>query len=276
MRRLNSRWILAAALSCISAFAQGATVYVVNDVGIIKSFSGIASGANPMTGGSFAAGAGALVATIPSYGFYQGFTHVPDGRVLGINNGGDIVAWNTIGAWLAESTPTTLAVNVFADKTNGIGPKSGAPAGTVHGLSWDGNTGGFYVVLEGGADPSDGDIRQYATLADLLADNGTDSASTYGGNNLNFYYPDEDAPGNAAGNPDLPGANYFQVAGNGQLEGWQTLADYVAAPGNRTFEQASFGNGVRGAFAVVPEPAALVISGIAMAGVAFVRSCRQR
>jgi hypothetical protein len=248
--------------------AHAASIYAVNDIGLVKRYSGVDTGPNPITAGNFATGAGELVATIPAYGEYQGMTFIPGGNVLGVNPSGDVVQWNSVQTWLADVAPTTLAADVFADKGNGNGAAGGGGAGTIHGLSYDGNTGGFYVTLEAG-DDTDGDIREYATLTDLLADNGTNVASVYGGNLLNFYYPDEDAPGNRASPNDTPGANYFQVAGNGQLEGWLSLADYVASPDNRTFQQA-FGAGLRVAFAV-PEPSSVILSVLAATGLLLVR-----
>ncbi|MCA9235697.1 MAG: PEP-CTERM sorting domain-containing protein [Planctomycetales bacterium] len=259
MRWFDCRLVLATALVLVATCGQAATIYIVNDIGLVKSFSGVDVGASPITGGSFGMGSGVLRATIPAYGEYQGMTQTPDGRVLGVNSGGDVVAWNGIAAWLANAVPNTLAADVFADKVNGNGPAAGGGPGTIHGLSYDGNTGGFYVVLEA-ADAADGDIRQYATLADLLSDNGISTESNYGGNLLNFYYPDEDAPGNRPSPNDTPGANYFQVAGSGQIEGFLTLADYIADPNIRTFQQASFGSGLRVGFAVVPEPATVILS----------------
>ncbi|TWT77297.1 hypothetical protein Pla123a_19550 [Posidoniimonas polymericola] len=251
--------VLAAALA---AQCSAATIYAVNDIGLVKRFSGIASGANPVTDGSFGGGSGVLVATIPGYGEYQGMTFAPGGGVLGVNPGGDVVQWSGIADWLANATPAVLAADVFADKTNGNGAAAGGGAGTIHGLSYDGGTGGFYVTLEAD-DDTDGDVRQYASLADLLTDTGANLAAPYGGNLLNFYYPDEDAPSNRDAPNDTPGANYFQIAGNGQLEGFLSLADYASDPNNRTFQQ-GFGSGLRAAFAV-PEPSALWLTAFAAA-----------
>lgn len=275
MRWFGSRWLLTAALCCVGAYAQAATIYIVNDIGLVKSFSGIDTGASPVTGGSFGGGSGVLQATIPDYGAYQGFTYMPGEGVLGVNGGGDVVQWNSVADWLAAATPATLAADVFADKTNGVGPAGGGGAGTIHGLSWDGRTGGLYAVLEA-ADGTDGDIREYASLADLLTDTGVNNESNYGGNLLNFYYPNEDAPGNRPAPNDVAGANYFQVAGSGQIEGFLTLADYIASPDNRTFQQGGFGSGLRAGFAVVPEPAAMVLSGMAAVVFSLARVRRRR
>lgn len=238
----------------VAASASGAKVYIVNDVGFIKEFSGVSAGATPMEGQSFAAG-GILMNTAPAYGTYQGFTHAPDGKVYGINGGGDVVSWDSVGDWIAATTPTTLSVDAFADKTNGNGGKNGAGDGTVHGLSYNGRTGGFYVTWEDNSSALDGDVFEYATLSDLLNNTPTSmSGAGYGGNILNFWYPHEDASGNRPPPNDVPGANYFQVSGGGTLEGFQTLADYIAAPANATYSQGGFGAGLRGGFALVPEP----------------------
>lgn len=269
MRWVRTSLVILAAMALLVLESRAATIYAVNDVGFVKRYSGIDTGPAPITAGNFATGAGVLVATIPGYGEYQGMTYVPESNtVLGVNASGDVVQWGSTKQWLLNATPTTLAADVFADKTNGNGPAGGGGAGTIHGLSYDGNTGGFYVTLEA-SDDSDGDIREYASLADLLTDTGVSSAATYGGNLLNFYYPDEDAPGNRPTPNDTPGANYFQVAGGGQIEGFLTLADYIAAPDNRTF-QSGFGAGLRVAFAV-PEPSSIFLSILAVSSLLFVR-----
>jgi hypothetical protein len=181
MKALVKYCLFAVTLSAISASA--APIYMVNDVGLVKRYSGITSGSNPVVGGNFATGNGDLMATIANYGTYQGMTASPDGSVLGVNGSGDVVQWNNVNAWLNSVTPATLAADVFADKTNGSGPKGAGGPGTIHGLSYDGNTGGFYVTLEAATgDATDGDVREYATLADLLANNGTNQAANYGGN----------------------------------------------------------------------------------------------
>lgn len=269
MKWVQTSLVILAATSVVAMESRATTIYAVNDVGFVKRYTGIDAGTNPITGGNFASGAGVQVATIPGYGEYQGMTYVPGGSVLGVNPSGDVVQWSNVKQWLANATPTTLAADVFADKTNGNGAAGGGGAGTIHGLSYDGNTGGFYVTLEA-ADDSDGDIREYASLADLLTDTGVSSAASYGGNLLNFYYPDEDAPGTAGAPNDIPGANYFQIGGNGTIEGHQTLADYIASPGNRTFDLQPFGAGLRVAFAV-PEPSSVVLSILAVGGLLFVR-----
>lgn len=263
MKSLKITGLLAAVLMLAASSTHAATIYAVNDIGLVKSYTGISSGATPINGGSFASN-GTLEATIPAYGEYQGFAGTPDLKVLGVNPGGDVVQWSSVSDWIANATPSTLAADVFADKTNGNGPAGGGGAGTIHGLSYNAATGGYYVTLEGDAS-IDGDVRQYASLADLLADNGTTSASVYGGNLLNFYYPDEDAPGQPDAS-DQPGSNYFQVTGSGILEGFQTLPDYIAAPGNANYTQPGFGAGLRSAFAVVPEPSSIVLGLLAVGG----------
>ena len=261
--QLTAGLALAAALA-VGGAAGATPIYIVNDIGLVKSFSGITDGATPIAGNSFAAG-GTLEATIPNYGTYQAFTSTEDGMVYGVNMGGDVVSWASITSWLNNDNPTTEATGSYgAETANNVG------AGSIHGASV--YPGGFYVVYEGGPD-IDGDIGEYGSLDDFINNtNATISAAPYGGNLLNFFYPSEDAPSNNTGpNPDgEAGANYFQVTGGGTIEGFNTLDDYIAAPANATFSQGGFGAGVRSGFAVViPEPASLGL--LAAAGLGLIR-----
>lgn len=225
----------------IAAFAEidVAPVYMVSNAGQIRRFTGIGAGATPIATNNFASGS--LVATVASYGAYQGFTQVPDYGILGVSGGGDVHLWTTLEAWLAGDAPDVASAGAYN-------------AGELHGISYDGNTGGIYVIYEGNnSSRGDGDLGEYATIEDFVDDqNASVTPSTYGGNLLNFYYPGEDAPGNA--NRASPGSNYFQVAGTGDLEGWLTLEDYTVlrtGAGGREFLKGGYG-GTVGAFALIP------------------------
>ncbi len=216
--------------------SQGAPVYLVSSGGEIRRFSGVAAGDFPLVGFGFAGGE--TVATVAAYGGYQGFTQMPGGEVYGVAGNGDVHEWATLQDWLDGLTPVTASTGAYN-------------AGELHGLSYNGITGGVYVIYEGDHSArGDGDLGEYATITDFINDaNPVVTASTYGGNILNFYYPQEDAPGNA--NAANAGSNFFQVAGNGILEGWLTLEDYTVnkpAAGGREFLQAGFG-GLIGGFA---------------------------
>lgn len=216
-----------------------AAVYLVASTGEIRRFTGVSAGLFPLNTALGFAG-GESVATVAGYGSYQGFTQLPGGSVYGVTGSGDVHEWATLQDWLDGNTPVTASSGAYN-------------ADELHGLSYNPLTGGIYVIYEGDHSArGDGDLGEYPSLADFINDtNAVVTASTYGGNITNFYYPHEDAPGNA--NDATPGSNYFQVAGNGNLEGWLSLEDYAVnkpAAGGREFLQTGFG-GVVGGFAVM-------------------------
>ncbi len=217
-------------------------LYFIGNDGAIYGFTGIDTGDAPVTvAGNFTAGV--LEATQFDYASYQAFTSDPtSGIIYGINSFGDVVTWPTLADWLT---------NTNADVPADGDPRFEAYGSTsVHDASYDANTGGFYVVYEGGPE-IDGDIGEYATVHDFTTNtNAVVTTSVYGGNLLNFYYWGEDAPGTREAPNDAPGANYFQAAGSGALEGFQTLADYVSDPNNRTFGKGGFATGAIAAFAL--------------------------
>ncbi len=227
----------------------GRYLYFVNAMGEIRGFTGIAAGDVPVVGRANV-NAGVLEGSHEDYGTYQAFANDPDsGIVYGINAFGDVVRWPSFADWLADS-------NAIVPEPGEAGYEAyGATnaQGSVHGASHDPATGGFYVVYEGD-ETIDGDIGEYPSAEDFLNNtNATVSASVYGGNLANFHYSGEDAPGNFGA--ATPGANYFHITGGGQLEGFHTLGDYVADPGNRTFQKGGFAAGAVDGFALpVPVP----------------------
>ena len=245
----------------LTAAANAAPLYMVGGAGIVRSFE---SGA-ALDGAVFADGT--QVANVPEYGTYQDFTMNADGAIIGVTQSGSVVQWDNLDAWLTNGTSTLLSSgDVFA--------ANGQP-GSLHGFSYDGNTGGYFAVRED-AGAADGDGVVFASLDDFITGiaGGSVVESSYNGNIMNAYYPDEDIPGNRDAGPSagLAGSNYLQIAGSGQLEGWGTLTGssdgYLTSPDNRSFEAPGFGGGVGAGFAViaVPEPASLGLLGLAGLG----------
>jgi hypothetical protein len=199
------------------------------------------------------------------------------GIVYRINAAGDIISYPGIAEYLGNINSTTVAAAVYG------GTKK------INGLSFDGNTGGFYAVPATGSTNA-GDIIRFATLADFIAGVPTNTSLTtanYTGNLLNFYDPDG-TPGTTVGNPpSLPSksinARYYQVAGNGRLEGFESLADYNSSSNNRiniTGTNAFGGTTPTftavAAFAIaVPEPTSITIFFLAVCGAAFARHRRR-
>jgi len=177
--------------------------------------------------------------------------------VYRINSAGDIISYLNVANYLSNTLPLTVASAIYT------GNKA------INGASYDGNTGGFYSVSPAGT-TNPGDIAKYNTLAKFLT-GVPDSVSVagYNGNTLNFYDPDT-TPGTTVGNTNFPShavnAQYYQVPSGGGLEGFESIADYVANAVNRVNFSASNAFGgttppytARAAFAVpVPEPAAIV------------------
>jgi hypothetical protein len=163
-----------------------------------------------------------------------------------------------VAAYLANSTPVTVGTGVY----------SGANA--VNGASYDGNTGGFYSVGAGAVGTTNrGDVQQYNSLATFLAGvPDTVSVTNYNGNVVNFF-DTETTPGTTvpAGGSVMINAQYYQVSGGGGLEGFASLASYIAGASNRVnFSVANAFGGTnppyqaRTAFAVpVPEPTSLLL-----------------
>ena len=183
---------VAGVLGCCGA-VNAAMIYTVNGSGVIHSYSGAASGINPIEDNTFSGGT--TETTVAAYGSYLGFTQAPDGKVYGVNASGGVDRWDTLDSWLAGDTAVAESSGVYG-------------AGGIHGCSYDGFSGGFYVVYEGG--DLEGDIGKYASLDDFIHNrNASVSPSGYGGNIFNFYYPDSDSSA---------GSRYWQASGGGDLE----------------------------------------------------------
>jgi hypothetical protein len=179
------------------------------------------------------------------------------GIVYRINANGDIISYVDVAAYLTNANPVTVGSGIYG------GTKK------INGLSYDGGAGGFYAVPATGSTNA-GDIVRFTNLAAFLVGtpDGTPlTTANYTGNVLNFYDPDVTA-GTSVGPTPAPhavSAHYYQVAGNGRLEGFTSLAEYNQNSNNRIeiTSTNAFGGTTptyqaRGAFAVpVPEPTAL-------------------
>ncbi|MEM9481093.1 MAG: hypothetical protein AAGA58_15685, partial [Verrucomicrobiota bacterium] len=221
------------------AIIEGNPIYFVSSTGQVRRFTGIGGGATPVLGNSL--GDGELVATVASYGSYQGFTQIPGGQVYGVAANGNVHEWSNLASWLAGDSPSTVSTGAYQ-------------SGELHGLSYDPATGGVYVIYEGdNSARGDGDLGEYASVTDFVNDaSAAVTASIYNGNILNFHYPGNDAPGND--NDANAGSKYFQASGSGVVEGWLTLADYTVnktGANGREFVQSGYADAV-GAFAEIP------------------------
>src|SRR5690606_32930011 len=127
-------------------------------------------------------------------------------------------------------------------------------------------------------------IRSWPSIADVVANNGSEIAATYGGNLFNLFDPDATTltavlgSGVYAAGDEFSG-HYYQVAGNGNLEGWESLALYASTPNNRgtvsgSDAQNAFGGSTTAwgadvdavaAFAV-PEPSIALLGGLGLIG----------
>ena len=267
-RRGTSRIAVLAVLSIALTVSQSSTaadVFMVSNTGEIRSFIGIGSDpASVDQVGTFAGGT--LVSTVAAYGNYQGFTSLPGGSVYGVNSAGGVDMWPTLNDFTSNQNMSTVSSGDPYGPLATSSPRSG-----IHGVSFDGNTGGLYVVLEG-PDENEGDLKQFTNLKGFIEndDNGASfTAGNFNANNMVMYYPDEDAPVTAGiPNEDAgPGSNYFHITGAGQLEGWEgelTQAGFgmygnaatpggTGAGGNRSYQLPSFGNEVIGGFAIVAD-----------------------
>jgi fibronectin type 3 domain-containing protein len=199
---------------------------------------------------------GILLATVEAYTNYQAFATARDKKIYGVNGDGDVLEWDTVTDWLAgEASATTLSTGNYdpaLDKE-------------IHGVSYDPATRGYYAVLEAPGD-LDGDVVQFADLAAFVGNSPyATHAASYGGNIANFYYGYGDVPSNVGWTTNLTGASYFSFAGNGTLEGYQSLDDYIAF-GTQTFQLAGVGARVKGAFAFIPNVSAIDDAAIAALG----------
>lgn len=251
---------------CPLNFATAAAVYVTTTGGAIYQYDSV----NDMAAQTNAASSGTLVATHAAYGTDQGTTmDLSNGTVYRITGGGDVVSYSGLSSYLANSGGVTVASGIYSGNN------------TLNGVSYDGATGGFYAIGGGGAtNNAQGDLIQWATLADFLANsNRTVTVSGYNGNLFNFYDPDGTTGTTFGAPPTYPATevvtHYYQSSGTGRLEGWELLAQYVAAGGTQGDKRVHYtGENVYGGSSVafgsstvdavaafaVPEPGSLALA----------------
>lgn len=277
-RSLVLKSLLATALTLgLAQFLSAAAIYVTDTNGNVWRYANMAQ----MAQQSQSNNAGTLVrdASVAGNAYASDQDATADlstGIIYRINGDGDIISYPTIADYLANSSATTVASAVYS------GVKK------VNGISYDGNTGGFYAVPATGSTNA-GDIVRYATLADFIAGVPTNTNLTtanYTGALLNFYDPDTTS-GTSVGPTPAPhavDAHYYQIAGNGRLEGFATLQEYNQNANNRINITATNAFGgttptftAAAAFALpVPEPAGFAICLIAACGASFARRRQHR
>lgn len=252
-------------IACATAESRGGIIYVGVANGDVYRYANVAQMAEQTSTTITGVKVRDNAAASGDYAGDQGSTaDLTSGVVYRVTDAGSVISYPTVADYLAGSNATDLTV--------GSDPYSAANNKRINGVSYDGATGGFYAVGAGTGSMWPGDIVVFNSLAAFLA--GTpDSVSTagYNGNVVNFYDPDA-TPGTTVGNANFPShaidARYFQVAGNGRLEGFESIADYAANAVNRinvSGTNAFGGTHTLGfqaatAFAVpVPEPTSLLL-----------------
>ncbi|WP_200271430.1 PEP-CTERM sorting domain-containing protein [Luteolibacter pohnpeiensis] len=209
--------LVAVGLMGLGGVAQAAAVYVTTSDGGIWQYDSVAD----MFSQTSSVTSGVLVATQASYATDQGSTmDLSTGHIYRVTGSGDVVEYATLSGYLANTGGATIATALFTGST------------ALNGFSYDGNTGGFYGTM-----PSNGDVRSWASMADVLTNTGTTAAASYGGNLFNLYDPDGTTLIAGGGGVYTAGdefeGHYYQSAGNGNLEGWATVTLYAASPTNR-------------------------------------------
>ena len=213
--------------------------------------------------------AGVEVASHAAYGSDLGSTmDLSNGKVYRITGAGNVVEYANLSGYLGNTGAATIATAVFTGNF------------VLNGFSYDG-AGGFYGTVAGASATNSGDTLRWSTLANVLTNTTSSVTDTgYGGNLFNFFDPDETATTAAnglgiytAGDPFT--AQYYQSAGNGRLEGWDTLALY-GDPNNRgeftgtnVFggSTTAWGTGVDAAAAfAIPEPSISLLGGLGLFG----------
>ena len=212
--------------------ALAAVVFVTDNVGNVWQYDSIAD----MAGQTATTNTGTLVRPASLYGNAYATDQdvtmaLNSGIIYRITGPGDVISYPTVRDYVHNTNPTVVATAQFV----------GADA--VNGLSYypDGANHRFYSIRAGAppTQPNGGDIAVYNSLTRFLDANPNShmTAAAYTGATLNFYDPDP-TPGTTVGNPPtLPqksiNARYYQVAGNGRLEGFESLADYNSSSNNR-------------------------------------------
>jgi|GEM_PF-6932530 len=268
-KTLTLRHLLPLGLIAVASPLSASSVYLTTNDGRVWQYDSVAD----MFAQTSTTATGVEVASHAAYASDLGSTmDLSNGRVYRITGTGDVVEYSNLGGFLANTGGITIASGVYTGNY------------ALNGFSYDGATGGFYGTLPNGqAPPEDnGDVRSWATVGDVVTNSGVDTAAPYGGNLFNFYDPDTTGLQAVLGTGDytvgeaFPG-QYFQSAGNGNFEGWETRALYAASPNNRGTVSGSDAQNVFGgnttawganvdavaAFAV-PEPSVALLGGVGL------------
>lgn len=206
-------------LALLITQAQASVIYLTTTSGAIYQYDSVTD----MAAQTNTTTTGTLVTTIASYGTDQGITMDPStGTIYRITGAGDVVSYANLTGYLADSGGITVATAVYSGNDS------------LNGFSYDGATGGFYAIGGGAAgNNAQGDLIQWGNLADFLSNaNRSVTAASFNGNLFNFYDPDATTGTTfgAAGFPaTIRNTRYYQSSSAGRLEGWESLAHYVAA-----------------------------------------------
>ena len=203
-----------------AASSQASITYLTTTTGAIYQYDSVAD----MAGQTNSATSGTLINTIAAYGSDQGTTmDLSTGAVYRVTGSGDVVSYGNLSGYLSDSGGVTVGTGLYSGNDS------------LNGFSYDGATGGFYAVGGGGTtNNAQGDLIQWASLSDFLANsNRTVTVSGFNGNLFNFYDPDGTAGTTFGSPPTYPATarttHYYQSSGAGRLEGWESLAHYTAA-----------------------------------------------
>jgi hypothetical protein len=251
--------------------ARAAIVFVTDNIGNVWQYDSIAD----MAGQTATTNTGTMVRSAAAHGDSyktdQDVTMALDtGLIYRIKGNGDVIRYPTVRDYLHDTNPTTFSTGKYVGNF------------AVNGLSYyfDGTNHRFYSILAGTtpSNPNGGDIAIYNNVSPRMRDASPNSFMTtanYTGAVLNFWDPDS-TPGTTVGNPPTLAqkqinAHFYQVAGNGRLEGFESLADYNSSSNNRiniTGLNAFGGTGnmkaiaafaVPESLAVIPEASSVVI-----------------
>lgn len=205
---------------------------------------------------------GTLVGTVAGWHNDQGVTYdYSTGYVYRIANGGNVFQFDSVEDWIAGGPSTQVSSG---------GPFSNGNQNRVNDVSYDGATGGFYAVGASSGSDTAGDILVYDNVASLqtASHDSTYGDNTYGANRVVFWSR-EGYSGTTVLGEDVVNARYYQIAGNGRLEAFKSLAAYSASAGNRIHlgNEGAFGGGANetgfqaiAAFSTpVPEPSSLAL-----------------
>src|SRR4051812_1937110 len=221
-------WSLVATAIVLSAasYAAAGIIYVTDSNGNVWQYNSMSQmGLQTQTNNAGILVRDASVAGADYKDDQDATADLSTGTVYRINANGDIISYVNVAAYLANANPFTEATGVYGTVKK------------INGLSYNGAMGGFYAVPATGSTNA-GDIVQYTTFAAFKAgtpDVAPLTTAAYTGAVLNFYDPDATAGTSVGPTPasHAVSARYYQVAGNGRLEGFASLSEYNANSNNR-------------------------------------------